>query len=309
MTLFEQIISEILTEEVGIGKVNDAIERTYEVKINYESENDKASGERIIQPVAYGLTKAGNPVIRAYQPYGDTQSKVPAWKFFLLSGIQSWKPLYKNTFRVPADGFNPNDDKTMSVVYKIAKFWDTHNKKEEDTPITKGPVTKSNIEDKKHYSVKDNDEVKKLEKLRKQLENPKYLSNLKNKENEVSSGPVTKKDVDPNFISAKNNPEVKKLEDLKKKLDNPTYFSDIIKNKSLNIEPEKNVNQNKEVGTGPVEKDTFNTNTENDIESRYKQLNKNQKVPQSVLDQWKKEQEKKKNRYGSNRNGISGSIK
>ena len=313
MTLFEEIISEILVEDISIGKVNDAIDRTYEVKINYHSDNDNASGERIIQPVAYGLTKKGNPVIRAYQPYGDTQTKVPAWKFFLLSGIKTWKPLFKNTFRTPADGFNPNDDKTMSVVYKIAKFWDTHNKKEEDIPTTKGPVKKTDIENKKHYSVKDNDEVKKMEKLRKQLENPKYLSDFINKEKEVSSGPVIKDDNDPNFISVKDNPELKKLEKLKKQLDNPKYISDIIKNKTLEVNPEEE-NNKMTADSGPITTDSLNndnfmTQTEKDINSRQNQLNKNEKVPQSVLDQWKKEQEKKKNRYGSNRNGISRSIK
>ena len=46
--------------------------------------------------------------------------------------------------------------------------------------------------------------------------------------------------------------------------------------------------------------------TEKDIASRYEQMNKNERVPQSVLDQWQKEQEKKQKRknYGSNRNGI-----
>ena len=111
MTLFEEIVAEVLTEDVNVGKINDAITRSYEVKINYESEDDKASGERIIQPVAYGLTKTGKPVIRAYQPFGDTQTSVPAWKFFLVSGIQSWKPLFKRIFNTPPPGFNPNGDK------------------------------------------------------------------------------------------------------------------------------------------------------------------------------------------------------
>ena len=53
MTLFEQIVAQILTEDVSIGKINDAIIRKHEVKINYQSETDNASGERIIQPVAY----------------------------------------------------------------------------------------------------------------------------------------------------------------------------------------------------------------------------------------------------------------
>lgn len=260
MTLFEKIVAEILTEDVQIGKVNDAIARTYEVKINYESDNDSASGERIIQPVAYGLTKSGNPVIRAYQPFGDTQSSVPAWKLFLLSGIQSWKPLYKRIFRTAPEGFNPNDDKTMSVVYKIAKFNKTPEeiaKKQPDTIKTGGPIKKSDLEKPKNISVKDNPEVKKLEKLRKQLENP-------------------------------------------------TYISDIIKNNNFGTEPEDN-DSKLVANSGPVNKNTFKTQTEKDIESRYQQLNKNERVSQNVLDQWRKEQERKRkniNSYGNDRNGI-----
>ena len=295
MTLFEQIVSEILCENVGIGKINDAINRTYEVEINYHSENDNASGKRIIQPVAYGLSKAGNPVIRAYQPYGDTQTSVPSWKMFLLSGIQSWKPKYKQTFRQPADGFNPVDDKSMSVVYTIAKFWDTHQEKEE--PIkANGPVKKTDLETPNHISVKDNEKVKKMEKLKKQLENPTYIQDLNKKQEntpqEVGSGPVTKSDIESsNVIKAKDNEAVKNLEILRKKLDNPIYISDIIKNKTFNDEEETKTQEEIPVNNN------FQTQTEKDIQSRQQQFNKNQRVSQSVLDNWKREQERKnKNR-------------
>lgn len=259
MTLFEEIVAEILTEDVNVGKINDAITRSYEVKINYESEDDKASGERIIQPVAYGLTKAGKPVIRAYQPFGDTQTSVPAWKFFLVSGIQTWKPLFKRIFNTPPPGFNPNGDKTMSTVYKIAKFWNqTDNIAKQPTPVK-------------------------------------------------ASGPVEKKDITtPREISVQNHPEVKKLANLRKQLDNPKYISDIIKNKTFGPEPDQKANTRMTATSGPVTKDSYATQTEKDIASRYEQMNKNERVPQSVLDQWQKEQEKKQKRknYGSNRNGI-----
>ena len=258
MTLFEEIISELLFEDVGIGKINDAITQSYEVKINYQSENDNASGERIIQPVAYGLSKSGNPVIRAYQPFGDTQTSVPSWKLFLVSGIQSWKPMFKSKFKKPAEGFNPNGDKTMSVVYKIAKFWDNPD----------------NVPSKIQKPIK-------------------------------SDGPVEKSDIEkPQTITVKDNPEVKKLEKLRKQLDNPKYISDIIKNKSFDTnsnetEPEQTNNSHMVANSGPVSKDMFKTQTEKDIESRREQLNKNEKVSQDVLNQWKKEKEKKKNRYGN----------
>ena len=261
MTLFEEIIAEILTEDVNAGKINDAISRSYEVKINYESESDDASGERIIQPVAYGLTKAGKPVIRAYQPFGDTQTSVPAWKFFLVSGIQSWKPLFKRVFKTPPPGFNPSGDKSMSTVYKVAKFFgqsDAETAPKQPTPVkANGPVTKQDIQKPQHISVNDN-------------------------------------------------PEVKKMEKLKKQLDNPKYFSDIIKNKTFGADSKTTDDALRMTATsGPVTKDSYQTQTEKDIASRYDQLNKNEKVPQSVLDQWQKEQEKrKKNSYASNRNGI-----
>ena len=204
MTLFEKIVAEVLTEDVSVGKITDAINRTYEVKINYESETDSASGERIIQPVAYGLTKTGKQVIRAYQPYGDTQSSVPAWKFFLISGIKSWKPLYSNGILTPPPGFNPKDDKSMSTIYQIAKFKNKRNKdlvKQPEPIKASGPVTKKNVEN--HISVNNNPEIKKLEKIRKQLDNPKYISDIiknktfgaEKKEDDskmtASSGPVT----------------------------------------------------------------------------------------------------------------------
>lgn len=270
MTLFEQIVNAILTEDVEIGKVNDAIDRTYEVKINYLSDgDDSASGERIIQPVAYGLTKAGNPVIRAFQPYGDTKTKTPAWKFFRLDRIQSWKPMYKQVFKNrPPEGFNAEGifnetgDKSMSVVYNIAQFGTTPNEKASKQPQ---PVK--------------------------------------------ASGPVMKKDLEtPRHISAKDNPEVKKLEKLKKQLDNPKYFSDIVKNKSFGSQQQQvqsgNTTDNAHMTatSGPVMKDTFKTQTEKDIESRRAQMNKNEKVSQDVLDQWNKEQEKKKKRRNNNDN-------
>lgn len=256
MFLFEKIISELLNEDVQVGKINDAIAKTYAVKINYHSEYDDADGDRIIQPVAYGLTKAGKPVIRAYQPLGDTKTKVPSWKFFLVSGIQTWKPLYKQVFHSPpADNFNPNGDKTMSTVYKVAKFLTDPNK------------------------------------------------NKQNKIEPKTTGPITKGDIEQQHISAKDNPEVKKLEKLRKKLDNPTYISDIIRNKELGTkqtETQPNNNTHMTADSGPVTKDSFKTQTEKDIDNRYAQLNKNERVSQDVLNQWQKEQEKKYRKNGSN---------
>ena len=133
MDFLEQIFQELLTEEARTVDVVDAIKKRYEAKITYKADNDpKGSGERIIQPVAYGTTKAGNPVIRAFEPYGDTKTKVPAWKFFRLDRITSWKALRQNKFSEPpadqwrmsgAEGkFNENGDETMAEVFLVADF-------------------------------------------------------------------------------------------------------------------------------------------------------------------------------------------
>ena len=92
MDLFGEIIQSVfLTEGIAtVSNVNDAINNLMPVEIRQTpvDKKNKAVGRSIIYPVAYGLTKAGNPVIRAFEPYGDTHTKVPAWKFFLSLHFQ-----------------------------------------------------------------------------------------------------------------------------------------------------------------------------------------------------------------------------
>lgn len=113
----------ILKESIDINSVTDSIKNKYRVTINYEGdpEHGIAPGLRTVEVYAYGLTKAGNPVIRAYQPYGDTVTTVPSWKFFRIDRIKSWKKTYSLVTKA-APGFNPNGDRSMSVVYTIADF-------------------------------------------------------------------------------------------------------------------------------------------------------------------------------------------
>ena len=128
--MLKELLEEILlAESASVSDINSALDNHHRILINYVSKTKEvADGPRIIEVYAYGLTKAGNPVIRAFQPFGDTASNVPDWKFFRLDGITYWED--KNqVFTTPASDrypgvgkFNPNDDKTMSLVYKIAKF-------------------------------------------------------------------------------------------------------------------------------------------------------------------------------------------
>ncbi len=200
MKLFESIINKILlTESVSTKEVEEAIDKHIRVIINYHSKGeDNNTGARVIEVYAYGLTKAGNPCIRAFQPYGDTTSRVPSWKFFRLDRISDWKPT-KQTFNRPADfyyknlgDFNPNGDETMLVVYKIAQFDEEKNIPQipSSQPKTKQDVYKTDTENR-------------MERLKQQLDNPITLSDIKtndafkqfSNDTPVTSGPKTKQDV------------------------------------------------------------------------------------------------------------------
>ena len=182
--IFNDIINKlILNESVSIADVNDVIDHHKRVIINYHTKGeDKNTGARIVEVYAYGLTKAGNPVIRCFQPYGDTTSRVPSWKFFRLDRISAWKET-NQTFNRPADffykglgDFNPNGDDTMSIVYKIAKFGNNNIINTEIQTPTNGPRMKSSSTE--PYRT---DTERGMERLRQQLQNPIKLSDIKTK--------------------------------------------------------------------------------------------------------------------------------
>lgn len=323
MSFFSEIVTSLLTENISIGSVNDAIDRTYEVEINYRTNGeDKATGKRIIQPVAYGLTKAGNPVIRAFQPYGDTTSKTPSWKFFRIDRITSWKPKYKQIFKQAPPGmfsaegeFNPNGDKTMSVVYNIAQFNNKPKHSDLQTGDNGGPVKKDKIK-KKHYSYKDNETLKKIDGLRKQLDNPIYISDILKKDsddkeiNSHGTGPVLKQQTaqEPRHISYKDNDAITKLNGIKTQLEEPKRYAPGFQKPQINTGIQRPT-------TGPITKTSQQTVSDklNDIDRELtepqrpttgpvtkttqspQQLYKaGDKVPQSVLDDWNNERQKRK---------------
>lgn len=121
-------IFENLILEDNRSSIMDAIDRKYRVNIYYLGDDNTAAGKRTIEVYGFGLTKAGNPVIRAYQLFGDTKTFVPAWKFFRVDRIARWEPTSFRFYSPISDRdpsipkFNPNGDATMSTVYKIAKF-------------------------------------------------------------------------------------------------------------------------------------------------------------------------------------------
>ena len=280
MELLERIYNSLLlTESVSVDEVNDALDNHKRVIINYRSKGeDKNTGARVIEVYAYGLTKAGNPCIRAFQPYGDTTSRVPSWKFFRLDRIIEWKPT-EQTFDRPADfyyknlgNFNPNGDETMSVVYKVAKFG---NDQIPQVSVNDDPKTKEDV-----YKT---DSETRMERLRQQLNNPIKLSDIKlgdafkqAKPTPKPTGePKTKEDV---YTTSKtqpltqNNPNTteKKPEEKQNNLDR---LRNILKDK----QPISLSDLNKKMKEEPQERkwqDVFSQEAEKDLE----QMNKNEKT-------------------------------
>lgn len=130
MNYVQSIIHSILTEETNLEDVTDAIKKRYEVEINYVADDDKhGQGKRVIQPVVLGRSKAGNLIVRAFQPYGDTKTKTPSWKTFRLDRFEDWTPLKKRRFNEPPDSqydaegkYNPEGDRSMIDVLVQADF-------------------------------------------------------------------------------------------------------------------------------------------------------------------------------------------
>lgn len=233
MSLFAEIVNEVINEGVDVKSVNDAIDRKYGVLINYRGEDGVHTGLREIQPVAYGTTKAGFPAIRAFQPNGDTSSRVPSWKLFRLDRIEAWKPQPDNVFDEPPGfqqqvlgQFNPNGDDSMSQVFKIASFG-TNAPVGIEPGGVKGPVTKQDV-----YTGDQTAETNTVQ------VNP----NQRPVQKQYTQGPVTKQDVQAvNNEPKKENPAIDRLKD---KLSDEDYVSQAIKDADYEDNNEEDIENN-----------------------------------------------------------------
>ena len=123
-------LKELILEAIDRSKVEDAIEKKRRIRIYYAGENGDVSGYRNIEPYVFGLSKAGNPIIRAWQINGVTDSESPMWKTFRLDKITDWRPYPNYFFDTPRDRYGTssapeyreNGDDSMTIIYKQAKF-------------------------------------------------------------------------------------------------------------------------------------------------------------------------------------------
>ena len=169
MTLFEEIVSELgLITEISQqydDRIIDAIKGMKRVRMTYYdgTKDRKGKKERYILPVAYGLSKANNPVVRAYEYYGSSKRGLttppnnrlyPKWKMFRLDGIHGWSN-ERRTFNKEEiqtklgglQGLNTAGDKGMTEIYALSPLCSNSS----DVNITKPlkiktePIKKTDI--------------------------------------------------------------------------------------------------------------------------------------------------------------------
>lgn len=140
-------------------KINSAIDNRNTAIIRYKSKGkNEHTQQRTIFPVAYGVNKKGNQVVRAYQTGGDTTTVKPGWKFFRVDRILSWYNMRKTKFdmRMLVNlGYNRDGDKLMTRLFNNVKTkaqtdQELNDKKQKETPkekpvITPNPVSKAEV--------------------------------------------------------------------------------------------------------------------------------------------------------------------
>ena len=120
---FNQLILEVASRD----QIFNAIRDRRVCVIYYEGDEPGGKGLRVIEPVAFGLSKKGNAVLRAWDREGAShraylgKKPLPSWRFFRVDKINFIRPT-QETFDTPRPNYNPNGDKSMERVFINAVF-------------------------------------------------------------------------------------------------------------------------------------------------------------------------------------------
>ena len=117
------VYKEIISEAVNRNEIISAIDNRNICTIYYEGDTISNPGYREIEPYVYGLSKRENPVIRAYQLEGktDTPENMPGWRLFRVDRMVDFINS-GDIFNEPKPLYNPSGDKDMTKIYAQAKF-------------------------------------------------------------------------------------------------------------------------------------------------------------------------------------------
>lgn len=226
MGWFREILEEsfLLSEDASVDAINNAVNNMHPVRIVYNGPSGAGNGEREIYPVAYGISTAGNPVVRAFQPQGSTSSEVPSWKFFRIDRIKKWDNDNSRTFDPgELNGFNDKGDEQIETLYAISPIGNARPERQPEKPeepekiITGHPVRKGEVDnggadkntERQYYTANDavrdvlqtsNPKVgqtpdKSIDKVAGQDYNSKETQPVRD------AVPVTKTDIEPNAVN------------------------------------------------------------------------------------------------------------
>jgi predicted DNA-binding transcriptional regulator YafY len=120
---FNQLILEVASRD----QIFNAIRDRRVCVIYYEGDEPGGRGLRVIEPVAFGLSKKGNAVLRAWDREGAShraylgKKPLPSWRFFRVDKINFIRPT-QETFDTPRPNYNPNGDRSMERMFINAVF-------------------------------------------------------------------------------------------------------------------------------------------------------------------------------------------
>lgn len=120
-------LNNLILEVASKEQIIDAITNKRVCVIYYNGDEPGGKGLRVIEPVAFGLTKKGNPVVRGWDREGAShkaylgKKPLPSWRFFRVDRIEFIRPT-QETFNEPRPNYNPNGDRSMERVFLNAVF-------------------------------------------------------------------------------------------------------------------------------------------------------------------------------------------
>lgn len=120
-------LKSLILEIASIESVIDAIKNKRVMGTSYDGDEPGGKGQRLIEPVCVGVSKAGNRVVRAWEREGASHTAtigsqpLPGWRLFRLDKTFTFLPT-SDVFTEMRPGFNPNGDKSMVSVEIVANF-------------------------------------------------------------------------------------------------------------------------------------------------------------------------------------------
>jgi len=116
------LVESLILEVASRSDIMNGMSKRRIMELNYDDEEDPGGkGRRWVQMYCYGVSKAGNDVVRVYQVGGDTKTIQPGWKLFRVDRMQNLRTL-GGTFNEAKPLFNPTGDKDMINIYNITQF-------------------------------------------------------------------------------------------------------------------------------------------------------------------------------------------